>query len=517
VNSELIFAGAMPRQTISDKVRRGDLRPIATGVYSTDLVSTSEALVAQYWHLIVGRLFPNAVITDRSALTGGKVGGYLYLAHDRRARQLNLPGLVVLARPGAGPLDDDVLMPGGLFQASRGRALAENTRPSRSRGERPRRTLDRDELASWIDRLCRYDGEQKLLLYRSRAQELADTVGAPAAGIAQLSKLIGAALGSQTVRSANSALNARQRGVPFDPDRANRFDVLATALRSAATQSRAGLPAGGTAYRVQSFYEAYFSNYIEGTTFTVEEAKALVYDSIVPAGRTADGHDVVGTFHIVCDPEEMSRVADTADEFLGLLRSRHAVLMAGRPDRDPGSFKLVPNQVGNTLFVDPALVEGTLREGFTRLAALDTAWERAVYTGFLVAEVHPFVDGNGRMARVMMNAELVRGGQSKIIVPTGFRGDYLASLRRLSRLDDPSVFVKSMRFLHDYTQQIDWNSDESALTDLHSTHAFEEETDAPRLRLLRLVDSIVPASRSLFDLPPPRPSLRQGLSRHHRR
>ncbi len=485
--NELIFTGDLPRQTISDRVRRGQLRPVTTGVYTTDLASSLEAIVAQYWHIIVGRLLPDAVITDRSAITGGKVGNYLYLAHDRRAREVQLPGLVVLARPGAGPLEDDILLPGGLFQASRGRALAENTRPSRSRGDRPRRTLDVDELASWIDRLCQNDGEEKLRHYRARAQALAGIVGASTDGIARLSMLIGAALGSQKVKSTNPALNARQRGLPFDPDRAHRFDILALALRSAATQSRPGVSATSPAYRIQAFYEAYFSNYIEGTRFTVEEAKALVYDEVVPVGRNADGHDVVGTFQIVSDYEEMSRVPQTDDEFLQLLRARHGVLMAGRPDIDPGSFKTLPNQVGNTLFVDPALVEGTLCEGFTRLAALDSAWERAVYIGFVVAEVHPFVDGNGRMARVMMNAELARGGQSKIIVPTGFRGDYLTSLRRLSRHDDPTVFVKSMRFLHDYTHQINWNSDESALAGLRSTNAFEEESDGPRLALLRTV------------------------------
>ena len=81
----------MPRQTISDRVGRGELRPLATGVYTTDLTSTLEAVVAQYWHIIVGRILPDAVITDRSALTGGKVGDYLYLAHDRRVRA-RLPG-----------------------------------------------------------------------------------------------------------------------------------------------------------------------------------------------------------------------------------------------------------------------------------------------------------------------------------------------------------------------------------------------------------------------------------------
>jgi hypothetical protein len=85
----------------------------------------------------------------------------------------------------------------------------------------------------------------------------------------------------------------------------------------------------------------------------------------------------------------------------------------------------------------------------------------------------------------MMSAELVAGRHSKIIVPTGFRGDDLAALRRLSREDDPSVYIKALRFLHDYTAQIDWTSHDAAEVDLRATNAFEETDDAPRLRLLR--------------------------------
>lgn len=53
---------------------------------------------------------------------------------------------------------------------------------------------------------------------------------------------------------------------------------------------------------------------------------------------------------------------------------------------------------------------------------------RAIYMMFLVTEVHPFDDGNGRIARIMMNAELVNGGSSKIIIPTVYREDYMLAL-----------------------------------------------------------------------------------------
>ncbi len=487
MNNSIVFPGEVSRQTLNARVHRKLLRLVAPGVYTTDLTATLEAIVNQHWHVVVGQLFPGAVITDRSAVTGSKVGGFLYLAHNRRARELVLPGLIVSARPGLGPLPGDIELPGGLHLASKARALSENLHPSRIRGTRPPRTLNRDELANWIDQLCRHDGEAALQHYQSQAEELSVALSTPPERIATLSQLIGTALGSRKTPTDNAALKARQSGKPFDQDRIRRLDLLASALRIAAPQSRASSSAANAegAFAIQAFYEAYFSNYIEGTIFTLPEAKALLYEDIVPAGRNADGHDVVGTFRLVADRTEMQRTATHADELLSLLRTRHAILMSGRPQANPGEFKSKPNQAGNTQFVEPALVEGTLLEGFSRLAQFDTAWERSVYIGFLVSEIHPFTDGNGRMARVMMNAELVKGDQSKIVVPTGFRLDYLAALRRLSRHDDPTIYIKSMRFLHDYTQQINWSSHETAVADLTLTNAFEESSDSPRLTLLR--------------------------------
>jgi fido (protein-threonine AMPylation protein) len=486
VDNEIVFAGDLPSQTISDRVRRGTLRQLARGIYTTDDSSSPEAVVARRWHTIVGHEFPNAVITDRSALTGGKIDGFLYLAHDARQRELALPALLVLARRGAGPLGGDLLLPGGLYQASRARALAENMQRSRAREGRPRRTLDDHELDAWVERLCRIDGEERLAEYWGQAERLGPQLGVANTLLAQLGRKIGAAIGTQQIATSSRALAARQAGLPFDPDRIERFDRLVVALRSAAPQSRRGLDPGSPSFAVQAFYEAYFSNHIEGTIFTVGEAKAIVYDGAVPSGRAADSHDVVGTYQIVVDHDEMSRIAASAGQLLSLLQSRHATLMGGRPEI-AGLFKATPNQAGQTLFVDPALVDGTLREGWHRLAELDTAWERAVYMMFLVSEVHPFVDGNGRMARVMMNCELVARGQSKIIVPTGFRSEYLGALRRLSRDDDPSVFIKAMRFLQDHVSQVDWATDETAEAGLRATNAFEEEEEAPRVRLLRPV------------------------------
>jgi hypothetical protein len=162
---------------------------LAAAVYTSDVTSDPSVVVRREWHTIVGRMFPRAVITDRSAVTGGPTDGLLYLAHEGRGREAELPGVRRLARPGAGPLDGDIALPGGLYQAGKARALAENTRPSRSRNGRIRRTLDTGELGDWIDQLCQIDGAQRLAEYREQAEHIADAVGAPAEGIRRLSQM----------------------------------------------------------------------------------------------------------------------------------------------------------------------------------------------------------------------------------------------------------------------------------------------------------------------------------------
>lgn len=485
MDSTLTFADDLPASTISSRVRRGELVRLATGVYTSDVASEPADVVRREWHTIAGRLLPGAVITDRSAPVGGPVDGFLYLARDGRDREVALPGLTLLARPGAGPLEGDVPLPGGLHQASKGRALVENTRASRARGGRRRRTLDESELGDWVDRLCQLDGEKRLAQYREHAERIAPALGAPEHGVTLLRQMIGAALGTQRVDTASRALSTRQLGQPHDQDRWRLFSTLIDALHASSPQNRSVLDPRDARYTYLPFYEAYFSNFIEGTEFELAEALAVVYENMQIPGRTQDSHDLLGTYRIVSDLDEMSIVPADADEFIQLLRARHTTIMAGRPEMRPGQFKESANRAGESLFVLPALVEGTLRAGFARMEELDTAFERAVYTMFLVSEVHPFDDGNGRLARVMMNAALVAGGQSRIVVPTVYRDDYLGALRRLTRHGDASILIKVLRYANDYTSQVDFTSSDGAAAVLLATNAFNDPDSDRRLQLPR--------------------------------
>jgi len=95
---------------------------------------------------------------------------------------------------------------------------------------------------------------------------------------------------------------------------------------------------------------------------------------------------------------------------------------------------------------------------------------------FLVSEVHPFDDGNGRLARVMMNAELAAHDQMRILLPTVYRDNYLGGLRRASRDGSFQTLSKVLDQAHAYSSSIHWKNYGEARLKLESDCA-DKSTD----------------------------------------
>jgi Fic family protein len=295
----------------------------------------------------------------------------------------------------------------------------------------------------------------------------------------RLDALIGAALATRpTTVPQTSALRARAAGKAYDHRRVAAFESLVHLLEELQPAPLPALPEDAARRDLLPFYEAYFSNYIEGTEFTLDEAAKIVFEGEIPQGRPRDAHDVIGTYRIVADSSEMERVPSSQDAFVELLTERHRIMLEARPDKHPGEFKTIANRAGSSVFVDPDLTEATLRAGFDAGAPLVGPFARAAYLMFIVTEVHPFEDGNGRIARVMMNAELVHGGEVRIIVPTVYRNNYLAALKGATHNGTYESLVDVLRFAQRYTARVDFSSRQSAERDLARTNATRDPTEA---------------------------------------
>ncbi len=352
--------------------------------------------------------------------------------------------------------------------------------PSRARAG-VARTLRRDELEDRLERLARARGNDALLELRDEARALAPQLGAERE-LAELDRLIGALLGTRTATLCTPAARARSAGLGYDTDRLQRFELLRAAL---AAQQFADRSAPPDPQRQFAFYEAYFSNWIEGTIFEIAEAEEIAFRGHIPPQRPADAHDVLGTFEAVIDPRLRAAAPTDANDFESFLAAAHARVMAGRPELHPGRYKEQPNRAGATLFVAPELVRGTLREGFTLQRTLPPGLPRAIYTMLLVAEVHPFVDGNGRVARLAMNAELSAAGLCRIVIPLSYRDDYLGALRALSRNGNPDPLLRVLDRAQRWAAAMTWTDPAEVLAQLRATNALvtPDEADASGLRL----------------------------------
>jgi len=476
--AEVVMSTTEISAAVGSQVAAGKMRKIASTLYTTNMKDAPEAIIKRNTWRIVALYCPGAIITDRTGIENRPSSdGSVFVIHDRRT-DVVLPGLRIRPRKGHAATAEDRTFIGGLRMASPSRVLLENLVPSRARSG-VARTLSRSELEAYLEKiLARQGGRDVLIRMREEARKLAPILGLTKE-MDELDRLVGALLGTQTDKkiSAPTAL-ARLAGRPYDTMRLEIFDALRIELLAQAPVIRnqpALEPAGDDNL---AFFESYFSNFIEGTEFEIEEAVDIVFNNVIPAMRPEDAHDILGTFRITASQHEMSRTPKSFGEFLDLLKGRHAVIMEQRPEKKPGEFKTETNRFGNHVFVQPDLVVGTLEKDFEMYQSLRGAFERAAFVMYLVAAVHPFNDGNGRTARIMMNAELVATGDQRILIPIVYRENYLAALRALSGSRNAEPFIRMLAFAQDYARTIPWNSFDQARHVMTATNAFLRSTEA---------------------------------------
>ena len=250
-------------------------------------------------------------MADRTALEQRPASDGSVFVIAAKGGKVALPGVTLRARCGLGPQPDDFSLRDNLYCMSTARALLANMRPSRARSGTAR-TLKRGEIEVWLDQFLRNSGKERLNALRDQIKAIAPSLKMDEAA-AELDEMIGTLLGTSSGRLASPVAKARARGSSFDPQRIALFEKLHDALRRFPPEPpREWHPTRRAAIN-QAFFEAYFSNFIEGTEFALDEASAIVFEGVIPPNRPADAHDVLGTFRLVSRTEEMTRLPKTAE------------------------------------------------------------------------------------------------------------------------------------------------------------------------------------------------------------
>lgn len=479
---EIIFGSdnAAESKMIAYKEGKGILKKIAPRLYTTNMMDSPEIIVRRNLIPILGWRLPGCVISHKSASSLKPTdNGNLFVTYKFNRRIDDLPGLILNVMKGPEHLESDIrLGASDVYSSSEERWMLEVLQPARRGKDGESKGMSLKDIETRLDSMIRAGGEARLNHFRDKAKTIAETLGMMDE-FGKLNTLISALLKTHESSVLTTVEGvARAAGEPLDPTRIPIFEALYEELEGKYFPDMPDNNKSEEAYRMFSFFESYFSNCIEGTEFEVSEAKRIVDTGITLPKRTEDSHDILGTFRILSNRQEMHCTPSTEDEFIAILRHRHSVLLEGRPDCTPGSFKTRRNRAGNTEFVYPELVEGTLKYGFRMYRNLREPFARAIFMMLLCSEVHPFTDGNGRVSRVMMNSELVSAGQTRIIVPTVFREDYLLSLRRLSRSADPKPYINVMEKLQKFSSNL-WGEDFYQLDSyLKSSNAYEKPEDA---------------------------------------
>jgi Fic/DOC family protein len=467
-------ASGSEARAIQRRAADGELVAIAQGIYVAEKNAKAQAaIVRRNWHRILGALVPGAVVSHRSAHAGGiTADNMVILSHPGRYnRKIELPGLTAYIVKGPSNLPGDMpLGSDGLYFASRPRQLLENL--SRSRGKNPR-SAGEDAVEHTLVKVLNASGEAELNRVRDAARDLAKPLGLEAE-FAKLDGLIGGLLATH----ADGKLKTKEgrlvaKGTPVDSERLRRFEILAAKLRTDPLPRRSAVATEEPARSNFAFLESYFSNYVEGTEFAIEEAKQIALEGRIVAARAKDSHDVLGVFQLALQSPWRETVPPFGADFPKELAARHAVMMEKRPEANPGEFKLEPNRAGGTWFVEPGLIRGTLIEGSELARSVPEGLARAIYLAFLISEVHPFSDGNGRISRLVMNAELSRTGEARIIIPTLFHEEYVDCQRQLSRQNDPEGHVRALTLMQAWTVALDYNDTDKLIAAVKKTNALE--------------------------------------------
>jgi len=475
----IIFGGGSDahRKAISRRVSQGKLVKIYPGIYTDEIdKDLAEVVRLNTWE-IASYIAPGGIVSHRSAYDPRATpDGYFFITY-KSGKKVEMAGLTFVLIKGPGPVEGDRrLGNGNLYQSQFERMLIENLQ--RDRGIKKR--LGKKEVEIILEEQALRGGETKLNQIRDRARHISVPLGMQKE-FNILDGIIGALLTTHPANNLESSVAiAMAKGIPYDANRVKMFESLAIDLDRDYLPSFA-MTDNELAWSNFSFFESYFSNYIEGTIFTVEEANKIISSGVALPAREADSHDVLGTYKITSDKTLINKIPDGPESLVQLLRSRHSIMLKERPAKHPGMFKERNNQAGAYVFVDHQQVKGTLEKAWKYYEYLQDPVARAYYAMFITTEVHPFEDGNGRIARLMMNSELSANGLSKILIPNVYRRDYLAALKAMSNNLNSLPLIRMLNRIYEFSSLLSQEDFEEMQAFLDRCNAFsDQETDILR-------------------------------------
>jgi len=227
------------------------------------------------------------------------------------------------------------------------------------------------------------------------------------------------------------------------------MDNLLISIRDKKTELDGLRPlSGGTLDALQKYYDVeltYTSNAIEGNTLTHRETAEVIERGITVGGKPLKDHlEAVDHYDAVQWMRSLASNATPINE--ATVRQLHARIVArSRPDI-AGLYSPYPRRIAGSaaIFPNPAKIPDLMQKFGLELEKASNEPKTAFDAHYRLTAIHPFSDGNGRTARLLMNMMLIRGGYPPIAVTPDDRKAYLDALEHASLTNDLVPFQKFM-------------------------------------------------------------------------
>ncbi|MBV9268640.1 MAG: Fic family protein [Acidobacteriaceae bacterium] len=196
----------------------------------------------------------------------------------------------------------------------------------------------------------------------------------------------------------------------------------------------------------------YTSNAIEGNTLTLRETAEVIEHGITVGGKTLREHlEAVDHYNTVLWMRELAQKKTPIDE--QVVREMHRRIVARSQPEIGGVYSTPPRRIAGSpvVFPNAAKIPGLMKDYGEWLAKTSPEPATSFDAHYRLVAIHPFADGNGRTARLLMNLLLLRDGYPPVAVRPGDRKNYLDTLEHASMREDLRPFQTFMHELLDTT------------------------------------------------------------------
>jgi Fic family protein len=208
-------------------------------------------------------------------------------------------------------------------------------------------------------------------------------------------------------------------------------------------------PLGGAALaQLQQHYDVeltFTSNAIEGNTLTLRETAEVIEHGITVGGKTLREH-LEALDHYAALQWMRALASGDGPIGEGVVCELHRRIVARSRPEIAGVYSSLPRRVAGSpaIFPNPARIPDLMARFGAWLEQAPPAHGAAFEAHFRLTAIHPFADGNGRTARLLMNLLLLRGGYPPVAVRPLDRAAYLQALETGSVAGDLEPFRQLM-------------------------------------------------------------------------